>query len=420
MKIIIQELMINLLYIIVVLFMYQLWIEKKKKWNEKRNIEMFIACGMAIVFCIVSPVRINEQLIYDLRHIPIWLGTLYGGPIVAAGLLVITIGLRGFIGWDVGLYVTFIVTFLQFFTGCMIHKYFSSLTSKNKVYVGSSLSIGSAIVALVTARTLFGAPFYTFEIWIVYPLVQGLAMALILFIIEMIKENVALQAKVNRAEKLEVVSHLAASISHEVRNPMTTSKGFMQLLSKGDIPPDKQNEYIAIALMEMDRAESIIRDYLTFAKPAPERQEILDIKKELERVIGTTRPLAHMNSVSVKVDIEPAFIKGDSGQIQQCFVNIVKNAIEAMPDGGNLCVNVNIDHAKNKMLITIKDDGIGLTDQQLIRLGEPYFSTKESKGTGLGLMVSFRIIEAMNGTIQVKSKVNEGTTVTVIFPIVHS
>jgi two-component system sporulation sensor kinase B len=216
-------------------------------------------------------------------------------------------------------------------------------------------------------------------------------------------------------EKVEVVSHLAASISHEVRNPLTTTRGFLQLLGESKAIPEVEKGYLTVAMQELDQAEAIIRNYLTFAKPAPEEIESLNIKMEMERALNIIVPLANMNTLEISSQIEGCDIKGNSGLFQQVLVNLMKNGIEAMPDGGTLSILGIVEKSLAKVIIT--DNGVGMNELQKTRLGEPYFSTKEMKGTGLGMMVVFRIVESMSGTVSVKSEIGKGTQITLAFPL---
>ena len=171
-----------------------------------------------------------------------------------------------------------------------------------------------------------------------------------------------------------------------------------------------------LAINELDRATEIINDYLTFAKPFPEDIEEIDIISEIYHSVSVIQPLANLNNVSITTDIKisPTFIRSEKRKFQQCLMNIFKNGIEAMPDGGKLNIEALIDESKLKVSIT--DTGIGMTEDQLSRMGEPFFTTKE-KGTGLGMMVSHSIVKAMNGEIIYVSTPGVGTTVHLEFEI---
>ncbi|MGZ4160233.1 MAG: ATP-binding protein, partial [Neobacillus sp.] len=205
------------------------------------------------------------------------------------------------------------------------------------------------------------------------------------------------------------------SISHEVRNPLTTTRGFLQLINESKAIPEVEKGYLTVAMQELDQAERIIRDYLTFAKPALEEIESLNLKKEIERAINIILPLANMNIVELSSELESCYIKGNAGLFQQVLVNLLKNGIEAMPSGGTLSIIVTVEKTLAK--VTITDNGVGMNELQRNRLGEPYFSTKEIRGTGLGMMVVFRIVESMNGSIKIESELGKGTRITLTFPL---
>lgn len=219
-----------------------------------------------------------------------------------------------------------------------------------------------------------------------------------------------------KSEKLEIVSHLAASISHEVRNPLTVAKGFMQMFCD-DLTEDSKKQLWGIAIQELDRATEIINDYLMFAKPAIENKEMIDIWHEVQHAVTIVTPLANMNAVQIHLPLrnnKDDFVLGDRQKLQQCLINVLKNGIEAMPNGGVL--QVLLHHRHSDLQIDIHDSGRGMTQDQINRLGEPYFTTKE-KGTGLGMMVSFSIVKGMNGSINVTSEPHKGTCFSIKLPL---
>ena len=202
---------------------------------------------------------------------------------------------------------------------------------------------------------------------------------------------------------------MGAAISHEIRNPLTSAIGFAQLLQDPSLEQKKRTEYLSILQEELASAEKVIQDYLTFSKPLIEKVEELDVQAELKRVINLLEPLANQQSVKITFHFAAnAVIKGDRQKFHQCFVNVLKNAIESMPTGGELKISTVMRLAE--ISIRIKDTGEGMTKEQLARLGEPYYSTKGAKGTGLGVMVVYSIVRAMKGTIEVRSEVGRGTT----------
>ncbi|WP_169087173.1 sensor histidine kinase [Paenibacillus sp. PL91] len=219
--------------------------------------------------------------------------------------------------------------------------------------------------------------------------------------------------ELQRSEKMEMISQLAASIAHEVRNPLQVTRGFLQLLgSKANNEKDKS--YMIIAIDELDRASEIITDFLTFAKPQLEHTSILNIKEELQQIEGILVPLATMQGGIINVNTNTdLYVRGNSSKLKQALINIIKNSIESLTDNG--VIDIQAYDYMEEVLIRIKDNGEGMNEADLMRLGEPYYS-KKSKGTGLGLMVTFRIIEAMQGKIIFKSTKGVGTEVIIHLP----
>ncbi|CAH1200369.1 Sensor histidine kinase RcsC [Paenibacillus allorhizoplanae] len=216
------------------------------------------------------------------------------------------------------------------------------------------------------------------------------------------------------SEKMEMISSLAASVAHEVRNPLQVTRGFLQLVAART--DDKNKEYMTIAIEELDRASVIITDFLTFAKPQLDEIVELNVSKEINQIEGIIMPLATLNGGRITVNV-PAdlHINGNSSKLKQVLINLIKNSIEAFQVDGQ--INIWAYEKDNEVFIHIKDNGEGIEPMQLTKLGEPYYSTK-TKGTGLGLMVTFRLIEIMKGHIEFKSQRYLGTEVIIRFPIV--
>ncbi len=221
--------------------------------------------------------------------------------------------------------------------------------------------------------------------------------------------------QLQQSEKMEIISQLAASVAHEVRNPLQVTRGFLQLLG-GNTASEKEKNYLNLAIAELDRAANIITDFLTFAKPQLEHVTVLNLAEELKHVEVVLVPLANLEGAKINLDIPPnLYIRGNSSKFKQAFVNMFKNSIEALKGQGQ--INIWAYEERDEVVIHIQDNGEGMDPKVLTRLGEPYFSNK-TKGTGLGLMVTFRIIEVMGGKVQFKSEKGVGTEAVVRFPSV--
>jgi two-component system, sporulation sensor kinase B len=413
---IVKNVLLNLFFILIPVFILALWLEERNEPEKTRKYILALASAVIIILCMAFPININTEYIYDLHQVPLWLVSLYKGPIASLFLCMVTIGYRAFFGGK-ELMLTSIISIFVILTSIALSKKFLALSSKQRILLAFLLSTVSEILLVVLTQSFYHTLPASSALWL-YLSIQPISMIFTCYLKEVLYKNSALKKRIVRAEKMEMVSHLAASIAHEVRNPLTIARGFMQLLEQNDLLQEKRKQYIHIAIEELDRAQAIITDYLTFAKPAPESIENLNVKTEIERVIDIVRPLANMNSVAVQTSLIPCNVKGERQKLQQCLLNIIKNAIEAMPNGGALEVSSSIE--KDQVLIRISDTGVGMTKEQIERLGEPYFTTKGGRGTGLGMMVVYRIVESMGGTIQIASEVNKGTQVSLYLPLAQS
>ena len=216
-----------------------------------------------------------------------------------------------------------------------------------------------------------------------------------------------------QSEKLSVVGELAAGVAHEIRNPLTTIKGFVQLYKN----ENKSMEYTELLLSELERIETITSEFLALGKPQAVKLSRMNVKELIEHTLDILSPQFIMNDIQFHLIVEetPIYITCDKNQIKQVFINLIKNAIESMKGGGGIYINIKKDQA-GACIISFQDQGCGIPEELLPRLGEPFYTLKE-KGTGLGLMICHKIIKQHNGSISYLSKVNEGTLIEITLPL---
>ncbi|WP_280769381.1 ATP-binding protein [Salipaludibacillus daqingensis] len=228
-----------------------------------------------------------------------------------------------------------------------------------------------------------------------------------------ITERKLVEETIRKSDKLTVVGELAAGVAHEIRNPLTSIQGFLQFLK----PNYKDERYFDIMLSEIERIKLIINEMLVLSKPQAKNPEMKDVREICQMIIDLLESQANLNNIEILTEFDSNIpdIWCETNQLKQVFVNVLKNAMESMIDGGQIVVQIK-KNDEETILIRFIDEGIGIEQKRIERLGEPFYSTKE-KGTGLGLMVSYRIIEQHNGKIKFSSKKNQGTTVDIILPI---
>ncbi|MFE4240982.1 ATP-binding protein [Peribacillus butanolivorans] len=409
-----QNILDNLFYILVSILIYSILLDHGKRLSQYSKTLITAWMSIPIILCMKFPIYIDEYCVHDLRQIPFIIGTLYGGWPVGAALLVIILTFRfAFYGFNL---LTLIVYIVIFIITALFSSKFKNFNRKNKlnssILLILFLGILTSFISLVMSNYFLITEAYVFYFIILPPFIIVLAV----YIMEILKDAILIRTQMVRLEKMEIVSQLAASISHEIRNPLTVVKGFVQLLKASDLSQEVKEQYIEHVVRELNSAESIISEYLAFAKPAIEKVDNILISREIGYVIEMIKPLANMNLVNISEQLTPGITRGNIQHFKQCFINLIKNGIEAMPNGGELSI---VSYENNfDIIIEISDNGIGMNKEQINRFGEPYYSCKE-KGTGLGSMLAVKTIQTMNGTLNINSVSNKGTTITVTLPAYH-
>jgi signal transduction histidine kinase len=257
---------------------------------------------------------------------------------------------------------------------------------------------------------------------VVVPTVLYVIFSLIAYILlirfnSYIKTLTTVYEELRKKEKLAVVGQMAAAIGHEIRNPLSSLKGFTQL-QKERYP--NTNDYYPIMIQEIDRINLIVNDLMYIGKPRIIQFEKANIEEIIAYTLSITQQQAERQAVSIETIMAGPLppLDCDEKQLKQVFINLIKNAIESMPEGGRVKISVKVLEI-NKMSVSIQDEGNGIADENILNLGEPFFTTKKD-GTGLGLMVTNQIIKEHLGEFNIHSELARGTRVEVILPITHT
>lgn len=217
-------------------------------------------------------------------------------------------------------------------------------------------------------------------------------------------------------EKMAIIGQMSAAMAHEIRNPLTSIRGYAQLLKIKDYDKSKINTYLDIMIGEIDRANSLISDFLQLARPKETNLKEQSIVELINEFMELFLPYALLNNIEVTYETQDPLLSCllDKNQIMQVLLNIGKNAVEAMDSGGKLKIVSGYDGEKH-VFICLEDNGQGIPEDMIPKLGVPFFTTKE-KGTGLGLSTCYSIIAAHGGYIDVKSTVGKGSSFTIYLP----
>lgn len=241
------------------------------------------------------------------------------------------------------------------------------------------------------------------------------------------------QTNIIRAEKLASVGRLSAGIAHEIGNPIGIVTGYLELLKQEDLTPEERVEYMQRAQKEVDRISTIIRQLLEISRPSPvglHRVSVHALLDEMTQVLAVQPFMSHLSVVTL-LGAGDDVVVVNMNQLRQVFLNLVINAADAIAGrghdaSGELIISTesrlegvgSAEDGKTWLLVRFRDDGTGIAEEHLSNIFDPFFTTKEpGKGTGLGLAVSFMIVESFGGGIEVESTVGQGTTVTVALPV---
>jgi signal transduction histidine kinase len=224
------------------------------------------------------------------------------------------------------------------------------------------------------------------------------------------------EAQLIRSEKLAALGQLAAGIAHEIRNPLTSINILIHSLTENFPPENAQREDLQVIEEEIRRINEIVDQFLRFAKPASPLFEKTNLIPIFEEILQLLRPQIERGKIKVKKEFEPLpLITVDKEQVKQVILNLLLNAVQAMPKGGHLTLRGQVSESDRSIRLSIQDSGIGIPGEDLNKLFDPFFSTKEG-GVGLGLSIAHRIIDQHHGKIEVESAHGKGTLLTVWLP----
>lgn len=412
----IKPLIVNITIIFSLMFNANLFFpfSKRKPLNFKQQTILGLFSAFSAKLCMLYPIETLEDTNFDFRMIPILIVTLYGGWYPGLLCTAIVVMLRYLIGGEY-VYVGIAVSILALGIGVLFRSGF--LRSANKVLYGV---IVISFYYLVYIFILFSTvSFLDISFYIVYFLAFSLTFTALIYTVE--KLIIANQQfdETLYLDKLSTVSQMAAAFAHEIRNPITTVRGFIQFINS-DTKDENLKQFAPLILDELDRTNKIITNYLTVARPTNFTLSYIDVNKALQDSVELLRPFGSYRNVSIDLKLEGEhYIYSDEQHLKQVLMNIIKNGIEAVEEeqGGYVKIVKKPADERGQIEITFVDNGIGMSEEQLEKLGLPYYTTK-TKGTGLGSMITNRLIHEMKGKIHYESKVLNGTSVTVILPTV--
>ena len=250
------------------------------------------------------------------------------------------------------------------------------------------------------------------------PLYLGEEIKEILCIARDITKEKLVQEQLSNAEKMASLGTLAAGVAHEINNPLGIIIGFGELLLENTPRETQAYQDIKLILKHALHCKSIVQNLLNFARPTEDLSKAIDINEAIKEVINVVRHTLEINNIQMKIEFASSLplVQGDKKQLQQVFLNLIINAMDAMPDGGELSITTRLDE-QQAIEVLFQDTGCGIKEEDLGKIFDPFFTTKpEGRGTGLGLSISYSIISKHNGRIRCESEENKGATFIIDLP----
>ncbi|MBM7605455.1 two-component system sporulation sensor kinase B [Metabacillus crassostreae] len=419
----IKDIFLQVAFILFPIFSYHLfWLSKDPSHVLKPNkVIITISTATSSLLCIIWPIEIVDGIVFNLQAIPLFISFVYAGNLAGFLTLLTTFAyLIHSLNFQWFHFLLFILAYSIY--SISMKKNWHKKRIKQKLFSSFLYGVYILVIALSSFTIVSALNFYhTSVVNLVTLSVSIIILTFILmiaiYLIEYMRENALLRNELVKAEKLSIVSELAASVAHEVRNPLTVVRGFIQLIGNStDTNIIQRKEYMDLVISELDRAQSIITDYLSLAGKDYISKEKIHLTNTLRDLTILLTSYANFKAVTFDYNIDDhIYVFGDETKLKQVFINIMKNSIEAVPEAGGL-VTVKTILKEENIIVKITDNGIGMTKDQIARLGEPYYTLKET-GTGLGLTVTYSILKNHGGTIRYHSELNKGTCAIVTLPL---
>ncbi|NWQ41722.1 two-component sensor histidine kinase [Bacillus sp. EB106-08-02-XG196] len=409
----IESLLLNFLFLLFPVLTFLIFFESR--FHTYNQYILTLLSSISMVLCMAFPIRLEIGFIFDLRYIPFLIIALFGGFKFTFPLFIVLNTYRFLVGGE-GTIHSFIFASVIFIIVPLVHKWFMNQDTKKQIWSAVVVSILTMLLYLTILGILM--PVLNREFWtltINALTTYAFVMFIIMILIEQILTNIKNRESTQQSEKFNIISELSASVAHEIRNPLTVTNGFLQLLNNSQNITQEEKKYIDFSLVELKRAERIVSDFLAFSKPQSENMIFSNLKEETEYVKDIITPFANMHQVDIQYKFTNTLnIQYDKNQMQQCLMNLYKNGIESMMGHGGV-LSINVSEHKYDIMIRIKDTGVGMAKEEVFQLGRPYYSTK-NEGTGLGMLMVYSTINKINGKIEVQSEIGKGTTFIITIP----
>jgi PAS domain S-box-containing protein len=241
------------------------------------------------------------------------------------------------------------------------------------------------------------------------------------FLAKDIQKRKAMEEQLAQADKLASIGELSSGVAHEINNPLGVILGYTQLLLRGESDTSERHADLKTIEKHVRNCKTIVEDLLSFSRKSDTEKEVLDIHRIIDDVLVFVQHHSHIEHVDIKKEYSPSVqpLMVDEKKIKQVLINLMMNAIHAVGDKGSIRISTDVSEAEGTLRVQVADSGYGIESRHLKKIFDPFFTTKTTgEGTGLGLSVSYGIVQDHGGHIQVESRPGEGSVFTVVLPAV--
>ncbi|PZD96195.1 two-component sensor histidine kinase [Paenibacillus sambharensis] len=412
----IKNIMLQLLFALMPFVLFTIYY-RDKAVNYSRCFITLTSC-LCLLLSMTFPSTVETGFIFDIRYVIMFFGIMFGGMPTGIVLLAVFILYRLYLGGDgmLSAYTILLVTFPL--SILLVNRYHMAKERKQLIVALAGLSFSVIpLLILFMMETNYMLSHLSFHI-MVMPVQNSLGIWLLISLFKKAATDKELFISYVHNERVQAISHVAASLAHEVRNPLTSVMGFLKLIRNPSLPREKVDQYIDVCTEELVRMQTILSEYLAVSRPLGKHREEIDLSEQIHAVADVMTPYANMNNVKLVVDDGSMSVRVESNrdEMKQLLINFIKNAIEACSNRSDGMVVIRLLASNHEAGLLIKDNGIGMSPEQIERLGTVYFSTK-STGTGLGLTFSYQLIRSLGGRVTVRSEPENGTEFIIRLPV---
>ena len=400
---------LDIVLISMPLMVYLLYLAYTKTFNKKENELLIVVTIFSILYLIVKYTNpLFKNIPFMIINIPLLIAYIKKSKpsiLISSFIMVLYY-------YDFYQNYLFVIIFEYILYYLLYLKSFKELKIHNFILAFTTIKIIITIILLSYLN-------YKFPIYIEEVLIEGIYLYvisnIIINLVNKTEEILKLHMNIKEIKQNEQIHTSLFQITHEIKNPIAVCKGYLDMFNKDD--PKHFQKYIPILKDEISRTLLLLEDFLAMNR-VKINKDIIDINLLIEEVIKNIDMLCHKNNIKLISDVvdDDIYINADYNRLTQVFINLLKNSVEAIPKNKKGTIIIKEKVKDNQVIVTIKDNGNGMSKELLNKIKEPFYTTK-SKGTGLGVSLSEEIIKAHNGTLNYESKEGEYTNVTITLPV---